>query len=157
MEASMATSPSTPDQASLEALRLRRAELRQSMSALELAMAEPAPIGHARWTGRVHVALVELSADLREHVEVTQGATGLHADVLAAAPRLSGAVARLAREHTQISDLVDELLARTSGPDPSVAQIRRLGTTLLGLLVSHRQRGSDLIYEAYEFDLGGET
>jgi hypothetical protein len=35
--------------------------------------------------------------------------------------------------------------------------IRRLGTTLLGLLVSHRQRGSDLLYEAYEFDVGGET
>jgi hypothetical protein len=153
----MATSPSTPDQASLEALRLRRAELRQSMSALELAMAEPAPIGRARWSGRVHVALVELSADLREHIEVTHGEAGLHTDVLAAAPRLSGAVARLAREHEQISALVDDLLARTSGPEPSVDQIRRLGTTLLGLLVGHRQHGSDLLYEAYGFDIGGET
>jgi hypothetical protein len=157
MEASMATGPSTPDQASLDALRLRRAELRQSMSALELAMAEPAPIGRARWAGRVHVALVELSADFREHLEVTQGEAGLHSDVLAAAPRLSGAVGRLAREHVQISHLVDDLLARTSGPEPSVDLIRRLGTTLLGLLVSHRQRGSDLLYEAYEFDVGGET
>ncbi len=153
----MATSPSTPDQASLEALRLRRAELRESMSALEIAMAQPAPIGRARWSGRVHVALVELSADLREHVEVTHGEAGVHSDVLAAAPRLSGAVARLAREHEQISDLVGDLLARTSGPEPDVDRIRRLGTTLLGLLVSHRQRGSDLLYEAYGFDIGGET
>jgi hypothetical protein len=28
---------------------------------------------------------------------------------------------------------------------------------LLGLLVRHRQRGSDLVYEAYELDIGGET
>ena len=153
----MATSASTPDQASLEALRLRRAELRQSMNALELAMAEPAPIGRARWAGRVQVALVELSADFREHLEVTQGQAGVHSDVLAAAPRLSGAVARLARDHVQISHLVDDLIARTSESKPSVDQIRRLGTTLLGLLVRHRQRGSDLLYEAYEFDVGGET
>lgn len=45
------------------------------------------------------------------------------------------------------------------GPAPTTGgdQIRRLGTTLLGLLVSHRQRGSDLLYEAYGFDIGGET
>ncbi len=153
----MAASPSTRDQAALEALRLRRAELRQSMSVLEFAMAEPALIGRERWAGRVHVALVELSADLREHVEVTEGEAGVHSDVLAAAPRLAGAVARLAREHVQISDLLDDLLARTSGPEPRVDQIRRRGTTLLGLLVSHRQRGSDLLYEAYEFDAGGEA
>ncbi len=153
----MGADTSAPDRASLEVIRLRRSELRQSMSALELALAEPAPRGHARWTERVHVALVELSADLREHVEVTQGEAGVHADVLAAAPRLSGAVARLAREHVQISRLVDDLLSRTSVPDQDVARVRRLGTTLLGMLVSHRQRGSDLLYEAYEFDIGGET
>ena len=36
-------------------------------------------------------------------------------------------------------------------------QVRALGTSLLGLLAGHRQRGSDLVYEAYEFDVGGET
>jgi hypothetical protein len=38
-----------------------------------------------------------------------------------------------------------------------VDKIRDLGTLLLGVLVRHRQRGSDLVYEAYELDLGGET
>ncbi len=153
----MGSSSSAPDRAILETLRLRRAEMRQSMGALELALAEPAPVGRARWAGRVHVALVELSADLREHIDVTEGDSGLHRDLLAATPRLSGAVARLDREHDQIRTHVDDLLARTSAPEPDVDRIRRLGTALLGFLVGHRQRGADLLYEAYAFDVGGET
>ena len=95
MEASMGASSSEPDQARLEALRRQRAELRESMSALELALAGPAPSGEVRWAERVHVALVELSADFREHIDVTEGPDGLYVDILATAPRLSDAVARL--------------------------------------------------------------
>ena len=154
----MGTSSSASGQAPLEALRRQRAELRESMSALELALAGPAPSGQVRWAERVHVALVELSADFREHIDLTEGHDGLYVDILATAPRLSGAVARLTGEHVEITDRVDDLLARTSTRAGQEAdQVRDLGTTLLGLLVSHRQRGSDLVYEAYEFDVGGET
>ena len=46
-----------------------------------------------------------------------------------------------------------------SAPDviEEVDRVRGLGTALLGRLVRHRQRGSDLVFEAYEFDIGGET
>lgn len=154
----MGESPSTRDLAALEGIRRQRAELRESMSALELALAGPAPSDQVRWAERVHVALVELSADFREHVAVTEGPDGLYADILAAAPRLSEAVARLTREHAQIARLIDDVLTRVAAPGAGrVDTVRRLGTALLGLLVSHRQRGSDLVYEAYEFDVGGET
>jgi len=155
----MGPSSSTPDQALLEALRRQRAELRGSMGALELALAGPAPGGQVRWAERVHVALVELSADFREHVDVTEGQDGLYVDLLATAPHLSDAVARLAREHTQIRDLVDDLLTRTRTSDSKedVDKVRDGGTMLLGMLARHRQRGSDLVYEAYELDVGGET
>ena len=58
-----------------------------------------------------------------------------------------------------ISGQVDNLLARVTAPDviEDVARVRGLGTALLGRLVRHRQRGSDLIFEAYQFDIGGET
>ena len=153
----MGTSSSAPDQATLVALRRLRAELRESMSALELALAVPAPSGQVRWAERVQVALVELSADFREHIDVTEGHDGLYVDILATAPRLSDAVARLIREHAQITDLVDDLLARLTPESHDVDKVRGLGTTLLGLLVSHRRQASDLVYEAYEFDVGGET
>ncbi len=154
----MTPSSSTPDQALLEALRRQRAELRGSMSALEFALAGPVLGAQVRWSERVHVALVELSADLREHIDVTEGPGGLYVDLLATTPRLSGAVSRLTREHRQISDLVDDLLTRVRAPaGEDVDQVRDLGTRLLGLLVRHRQLGSDLVYEAYELDIGGET
>jgi hypothetical protein len=38
-----------------------------------------------------------------------------------------------------------------------VDDVREAATALLGRLVRHRQRGSDLVFEAYEFDIGGET
>lgn len=154
----MGTSPSGPDRALLDATRRQRAELRESISALELALARPVPGDRLRWAERVHVALVELSADFRQHLAVTEGSNGLYADILATAPRLSAAVAHLNREHAQISDLVHDLLDRTLRPGGSdVDEVRRLGTALLGRLVSHRQRGSDLVFEAYEFDVGGEA
>jgi len=157
-EASMEPSVPTPEQALLEALRRHRAELRESMSALEQALAAPAPGRLDAWAQRVHVALVELSADFREHIDITEGPSGLYPGLLTTAPRLSKAVARLTHEHAQIQDLVDDLLARASGPDVNDAdRVRDLGTALLGRLVRHRQRGSDLLYEAYDADIGGET
>jgi hemerythrin HHE cation binding domain-containing protein len=152
------TSPS-PDQAFLEELRRHRAELRESLSALEDALAAPATADSARWAQRVHVALVELSGDLREHIDITEGPEGMYRDLLKTAPRLSGGVASLTREHVLICGQVDNLLARVTEPDviEDMDRVRDLGTALLGRLVRHRQRGSDLVFEAYEFDIGGET
>jgi hypothetical protein len=158
MESSMGTSPAAPDRALLDATRRQRAELRESISALELALARPGLSERVRWAERVHVALVELSADFRQHLLLTEGPNGLYADIRATSPRLSAALDHLTREHAQISDLVDDLLARTLTPRSSdVDEVRRQGTALLGRLVSHRQRGSDLVYEAYEVDVGGEA
>jgi hypothetical protein len=154
----METNESTPEQVLLESLRRRRAEMRESMSALERALAGPAPGRHDAWAQHVHVALVGLSADFHEHVDITEGPRGLYCGLLATAPRLSNAVARLTHEHAHIRELVDDLLAHPSGPDGNDAEhVRELGMTLLGQLVRHRQRGSDLIYDAYEVDIGGET
>jgi hypothetical protein len=158
-EASMEPSSSTPEQAFLDDLRRRRAELVESMSAVEHALAAPAPGRQAHWAERVHVALVELSADFREHIHFTEGPDGLYRGLLRTAPRLSGGVARLTDEHALIRDLLDNVLACVGEPEAStdVDRVRDLGTALLGRLVRHRQRGSDLIYEAYTADIGGET
>jgi hypothetical protein len=155
----MKPSAPTPEQVFLEALRRHRAELRESMSALEQALAAPAPGRLGAWAQRVHVALAELSADFREHIDITEGPDGLYRGVLTTAPRLSHAVTGLTREHAQIKDLVDDLLARLTGSEVNdgVDRVRDLGTVLLGRLIRHRQRGSDLVYEAYETDIGGET
>jgi len=157
-EAPMEPLFSAPDPG-LEELRRRRAELRESMDALEHALAAPAPGRVGAWAERVHVALVELGGDFREHVDITEGPDGLYRGVLTTAPRLSHAVAGLIDEHAQIAGLVGDLLTCVSGPaiHDGVDRARDMGTALLGRLIRHRQRGADLIYEAYTVDVGGET
>jgi hypothetical protein len=143
----------------LESIRLHRAELHDSMVALEQALAAPATDRPGVWAERVSVALVELSADFREHVGITEGLDGLYSAVLTSAPRLSSSVERLTREHVQIQDMTDSLLARLGEPVATgdVDGVRELATTLLARLSRHRQRGADLVYEAYQTDIGGET
>jgi hypothetical protein len=155
----MEPSPTASDADFLEELRRLRAELRESMSALEDALAAPATSDRERWAQRVHVAVVELAGDFREHVDMTEGPDGLYREVLTTSPRLSGAVDTLTGEHVLIRGQVDGLLSRVGAPGAvgDVDRVRDLGTALLGRLVRHRQRGSDLVYEAYEFDIGGET
>lgn len=155
----MESNSSGSDRALLEELRRRRAELRESMDTLEGALAAPATGDPARWAQRVHVALVELAGDLREHIEITEGPDGLHHDLLASAPRLSGPVARLTEEHALIRGELEDLLATITAADAGadVDNVRELGTGVLGGLVRHRQRGSDLVFEAYAVDIGGET
>jgi len=155
----MDESTTGPDRELLEELRRHRAELRESMSALEDALASPATADQVRWTQRVEAALAEVSGDFRAHVDITEGPKGLHVELVEASPRLAGAVAGLTRDHLLIRGRIDDLLARVAGPETTAAvdDVRAAATALLGRLVRHRQRGSDLVFEAYEFDIGGET
>jgi hypothetical protein len=154
----MGSSLPPPEQVFLQALRRHRAELRESIGALEQALAAPAPGRLGAWCHGVHVALFELATDFRVHIEVTEGPDGLYRGLLTTAPRLSNAVTRLTREHGQIRNLVEDLLDCVSETQINDAdRVRDLGTALLARLVRHRQRGSDLVYEAYEADIGGET
>lgn len=64
-----------------------------------------------------------------------------------------------AAEPIDAGDLADELGCAQARDDgiarADLAAHRDEITTLIHRLVKHRQRGSDLIYEAYEVDIGG--
>lgn len=149
----------TPQQFSLASLRRRRAELRGAMNAFERALAAPVADDPDHWADSVHTALRELASDFREHVDITEGDDGLYAELRETAPRLSDAVARLAEEHIEIQRLIDDVqrLDDETGANRSLDRVRERGTVLLMRLVRHRQRGSDLVYDAYEVDIGGDT
>lgn len=140
----------------LEELRRRRGEMRDSLGAVELSLSAPAAADRSRWTQRVHAALAELSGDLRHHVSLTEGPDGLYGEVLAAAPRLAGSIERLTEEHGQMREQIDALLTRVDNAESleDVTVVRDLGMDLLGTFLRHRQHGSDLVYEAYQFDIG---
>jgi hypothetical protein len=136
-----------------------RAELRDAVGALRRALAAPALGRTDAWAEQVQVAALDLSGDLRLHVEITEGPDGLHAAVLASTPRLANAVRRLGHDHVLLANRVDQLLACVTGPGggENVEAAREHGIALLDQLLRHRRRGADLVFEAYQADLGGEA
>jgi Hemerythrin HHE cation binding domain len=137
--------------------RARRAELLAGITALESALAAPA--GDPVWSARVQARSDQLAGAFDDHVRATEGPDGMYADILRTAPRLRFGVDRLSTEHddirvaiTALDKLIDE--STDSGPD-GVGRVRDAGVHLLARLVRHRQRGADLVFEAYAQDIGG--
>jgi hypothetical protein len=155
MDATARQAKSAP--AGLEDVRRHRAELRETMGLLERALAAPASGRGPEWGERVHAALAALVDDFGEHVLVNEGPGGLHQAILAGDLRLANGVRTLATEHGLIAADIAAAVAATEPPvtGADVDKVRALATRLLGRLVRHRQRGAELIYEAYAADLGG--
>ena len=89
---------------------------------------------------------------------MTEEPGGLYADAVSLAPRLASLARLQMDEHLDFIEVVERLLGeREAGlRDPeAVARHREAATELVGRIVRHRQRGADLIYEAYEVDIGG--
>ncbi|HEU5265661.1 MAG TPA: hypothetical protein VFU35_03130, partial [Jatrophihabitans sp.] len=86
-------------QAELAAVRVRRAELRETISEMEEALAAPAKGREVVWGEAVHACLSTLADDFGAHVEVTEGPDGLHQAILAGDLRLANAVDALTAEH----------------------------------------------------------
>jgi len=128
-------------------------ELLAAIQGFERAIAAPAR--DPRWRELVTERLRALREAFGEHVVVTEGPEGLYAELLAHAPRLASGVDTLVREHGQVLAALDRLYQRVSTMD--IERIRAKASDRLLQLARHRQRGADLVYEAYATDIGGET
>jgi hypothetical protein len=92
------------------------------------------------------------------HVEVTESPGGLYEEILEIAPRLANKITRFKREHAiitrSIKSTLDDLPGEGAAPGP---ELRGRLDHLHELLARHRRRGADLVYEAYDVDIGGES
>ncbi|MDH4117256.1 MAG: hypothetical protein OEX04_08150 [Acidimicrobiia bacterium] len=134
----------------LESVRRRRDAMREAMDRLEWAIARPA--ASSDWAGMVGHALVDLRTAHAAHVEEVEGPDGLLTDLVREAPRLSGPIDVLRHDHDLIDGSIGELLASSFATHPD--ETRERITQILGRLVRHRQKGSDLLWEAYGTDIG---
>jgi hypothetical protein len=148
------------DAPNLDAVVGQRRSLRRSLSDVEQALASPAAGRTAAWMARLTEAVEHLGEVFDLHVEVTEGPSGLFEDILASAPRLANRVRRLRAEHASIRMAINaellQLRGGTAAAPTEVDGFRDRVNRLLALLVQHRQKGADLLYEAYQFDIGGE-
>ncbi|GAA3450340.1 hypothetical protein [Dactylosporangium matsuzakiense] len=114
------------------------------------------PVGDPAFGLAVTRAVAQLKLAFAHHVAVTEGPSGLYAGVIDDAPRLAPYLNDLVGDHRTVWSALDELEGRLSDRHPPEA-VRRHADRLIREVWLHRQRGADLLHEAYETDLGGET
>ena len=137
----------------LDASKSRVLDCREAISELERAL--EAPAGPALdWRMRAVDALSRLRGAFSDYLAFTEGPDGLFSDVEAHAPRLAHRVERLDAEQREILGLLDVELARALlvTDDPGTMRTRILG--VLERVLRHRQHSSDLLWDAYGFDIG---
>jgi hypothetical protein len=148
--------PNNPD--AIESVRLRRAGLKSALSGLEIAIAAPAPGRLDEWAVGVRDALAVVQDVWTRHVVETEAPGAFLDELVEAEPRLAKPSQRLREEHSQISSVlveVDDALSPAELDDEWAERMRGLLTSVLVALARHRQRGADLVYEAYAVDIGG--
>lgn len=134
----------------VETARERRHNLGDALNNLEYALTRP--MAASGWLEAVTAALGKMRRSLEEHIEVTEGPGGLLEEIAQAAPRLSSEIALIEAEH-------DELMLSLENAEASLAHsndrmsIRNRAMAVLPQLSLHRQRGADLVYEAYNVDI----
>ena len=138
---------------SLDIARRQRAQLLAMIQRVERALAAPA--GEPGWRSAVLSRFAALREAFADHIAVTEGHDGLYAELLSTAPRLAHGVDGLVRDHTRLRHAIDAVWVRAPGARPQ--ELRAWAGDLLRDLSRHRQRGADLVYEAYQTDIGGET
>ncbi|MFZ0492596.1 MAG: hypothetical protein WAM81_05260, partial [Acidimicrobiia bacterium] len=89
-------------------------------------------------------ALERVSAALTAHIALTEGPDGVHAELLAVAPRLANDIRLLTKDHGFMECLVDTtgLVLRSGTPDGQV--IGEHVNRLLDRVARHRLRDADM-------------
>ncbi|MFF5208657.1 hemerythrin domain-containing protein [Streptosporangium sp. NPDC000396] len=141
----------------LSTLRERRVHLRRACHGLEIALAAPLTGRAGDWARQVAPAVARTREAFAAHISITEGPDGLFDEVRTAAPRLDGMLRQLHREHDDISARLAAAEEELRSPEEvDLERLRERLTTVLAVLSRHRQRGADLLYQAYEIDIGGE-
>ncbi len=138
----------------VEQARGRRQALRTAMLALEAASA--GPVSKEGWLEHVAQALDDLDGALEKHVEMVEGDGGLLEEITDIAPQLQAGMEQMRNDHKELHALIDA--TRTSMKDAEItpdglARVRNEIRALVTSLAEHRQRGADLVYDAYNVDI----
>ena len=141
----------------LEAAARRRRELRDALMALEDTVASSVHDAD-RWRRLVAARITALGEAFAEHVAETEAPGGLYDEMEEIAPHVQGKARRLREEHPRLTGAIADAEARFAAPFPEGTDLDALRDDLqrlMGRLVRHRQHGADLVWEAYELDIGG--
>jgi hypothetical protein len=152
-DASNDTSRSATTSDALSAAGKRRIELKQAVGRVEIATARPA--ADPSWAATLATELGDLVAALEHHVDEVEGPTGLLTELFASSPRLANQIEYVKAEHPTLIARAKGVLNRVRLSDEPES-LRDDVLDLLLAIARHRQRGADLVYAAYNIDIGGD-
>jgi hypothetical protein len=138
----------------------RRQTLHEALVALEVAISSPASKRIPDWTRQVTKEAVAVRDAWEQHIDGTEKPGGLYEEIVGLSPRLAGTVDRLRAEHPEITEAVTQMVARLEhveigGLEWPLDDARDDLQRFIGKVIRHRQRGADLVWEAYNVDIGG--
>jgi len=141
------------ESASLTAALALRERFFEVQLAVRRAVGAPIKSG-GRWRVRLKQELARLSMATDDHIVETEAPDGVLSEIIGQAPRLWREVEKLKAEHTEMLEGCSDILESLNGSD-SARLIRREAQALLAKYEAHRHRGADLVFEAFEVDIGG--
>ena len=146
------------DRSAIQMARRKRRALHETMIEFEAVLTLPR--GAPSWVEDLarHLRALELALD--DHIREVESDQGIIAQILQAVPRLASHAEDLYADHRRLTIEFVEVgdLIRSFDPDgdgDAVRALREAALELIQQLSRHRQRGSDLVYEAYCLDIGG--
>ena len=150
----------TPRPPILDEVKRRRKTLHDSLVHLEEAISSPAAGRIPQWTAQVLKEMVGIREAFEQHILVTEKPDGLYEEILQRAPRLDHGITRLKQEHPEIAEAIGAMIARLEqteigGVGWPIDDARDDLQRFIGRVIRHRQRGADLVWEAYNVDIGG--
>jgi hypothetical protein len=153
----MTEKPRTP---ALQEAAKRRQTLHEALVGLEFAISSPAAGRIPDWTNLVTKEVTAVRDAWDQHVDTTEKPGGLYEEIVGISPRLSGTIDRLRDEHPDITHAVGQMLSRLEqveigGLPWPLDDARDDLQRFIGKVIRHRQKGADLVWEAYNLDIGG--
>jgi hypothetical protein len=138
----------------------RRRTLHEALIGLEFAISSPAAGRLPDWTMLVTKELTAVRDAWDQHVDTTEKPGGLYEEIVGTSPRLAGTVDRLRNEHPEITEAAGTMVRRIEhveigGLEWPLDDARDDLQRFIGKVIRHRQRGADLVWEAYNVDIGG--
>lgn len=133
--------------------------LRHARQAMDDAIIAPSA-DPTYWAEGMRVALDELADILRRHQDASERPGGTLEEMAELQPRLTPRLDRSRAEHVPLIEraegLRDTAAQQREAGNVDVDQLRRDAGRLQGDVRHHMAVGIDLMYEAYERDMGGE-
>lgn len=129
-----------------------RSVLRDAMVELESSVSGPSAA--PGWRENVASALTHLGQALEAHIAEAESPGGHLSTILDTEPHLTAAVTGILDSHAALRARLASAVAAVEDAAPDSRLIRRRVSLLLWSLIRHRQEGAELIYDAYNVDIG---